>query len=135
MSPEQILGEPLDARTDIFSLGVVLYQLIAGVRPFDGPDTKTTAQRIRHSEPPHSLVDVLRTSGARSAFERIMMRCIEKLPGDRFASAREVASSLEASASLGDDELRPRRSVTAELLRAKVISSRPRHRRSTQRAS
>jgi serine/threonine protein kinase len=57
MSPEQILGEPLDARTDIFSLGIVLYQMIAGVRPFDGPDTKSTAQRIRHSEP-NSLVSV-----------------------------------------------------------------------------
>src|SRR5258706_9633102 len=79
MSPEQILGEPLDARTDIFSLGIVLYQLVAAVRPFDGPDTKTTAHRIRHSEP-HSLVS--NTVPVPRGFERVVMRCIEKLPAD-----------------------------------------------------
>src|SRR5882757_8583596 len=52
MSPEQILGEPVDARTDVFSLGIVLYQMVAGVKPFEAPDTKTTAQSIRHDHPP-----------------------------------------------------------------------------------
>src|SRR5262249_13773059 len=65
MSPEQILGEPLDARTDLFSLGIVLYQLASGVRPFDGPDTQTTAHRIRHSDP-RSLAS--RVRGIPSAF-------------------------------------------------------------------
>src|SRR5260221_2255857 len=93
MSPEQILGEPLDARTDIFSLGIVLYQLVAAVRPFDGPDTKTTAHRLPHSEP-RSLLST--TPGIPSAFERVVTRCIEKLPGDRFATARELAPSLHS---------------------------------------
>ena len=136
MSPEQILGEPLDARTDIFSLGVVLYQLIAGVRPFDGPDTKSTAQRIRHSEP-HSLlspVGALAASSGASAsrtVERVIMRCIEKLPGDRFASCRELASSLEsilrAETTSSSEDL-----VTTELLRLKFIDQAPASRRSTQ---
>jgi len=136
MSPEQILGEPLDARTDIFSLGVVLYQLIAGVRPFDGPDTKSTAQRIRHSGP-HSLLSpvgaLAASSGASAsrAVERIIMRCIEKLPGDRFASCRELASSLEsilrAETTSSTEDL-----VTTELLRLKFIDQAPASRRSAQ---
>ncbi len=137
MSPEQILGEPLDARTDIFSLGVVLYQMIAGVRPFDGPDTKSTAQRIRHSEP-HSLISpaagVAGAAGGAAtprAVERIVMRCIEKLPGDRFASCRELASSLEstlrAETTSSIEDL-----VTTELLRLRLIDHAPASRRSTQ---
>src|SRR5258706_6434959 len=135
MSPEQILGEPLDARTDIFSLGVVLYQLIAGVRPFDGPDTKSTAQRIRHSEP-HSLVSPAAGIGAPSAgtsraVERIVMRSIEKLPGDRFANCRELASSLEsilrAETTSSVEDL-----VTSELLRLKFIDQAPASRRGSQ---
>jgi len=130
MSPEQILGEPVDARTDIFSLGVVLYQLVAGVRPFDGPDTKTTAHRIRHSEPP-SLVST--TPSIARPFERIVMRCIEKLPSDRFASARELLSLLEAllrseTTSPTDDI------VSAELVRAKIIGEAPATRRGSQQS-
>ncbi len=130
MSPEQILGEPLDARTDIFSLGIVLYQLAAGVRPFDGPDTKTTAHRIRHSEP-HSLVSS--THRIPSAFERVVMRCIEKLPGDRFGTAREVASSLEAL--LRAETTSPTEEIIAgELARAKFISEPPAPRRGSQQS-
>jgi serine/threonine-protein kinase len=130
MSPEQILGEPLDARTDIFSLGIVLYQLVAGARPFDGPDTKTTAHRIRHSEP-RSLVST--APGIPSAFERVVARCIEKLPGDRFSTARELASSLEsllrAETTSPTEEI-----IGAELARAKFISQPPAHRRGSQQS-
>jgi serine/threonine-protein kinase len=137
MSPEQILGEPLDGRTDIFSLGIVLYQMIAGSRPFDGPDTKSTAQRIRHSEPT-SLVSPLGTLASPSsgvatprAVERIVRRCLEKLPGDRFASCRELAASLESvlrsETTSSTEDL-----VTTELLRQKIIDQAPASRRSTQ---
>jgi len=128
MSPEQILGEPLDGRTDIFSLGIVLYQLIAGLRPFDGPDTKTTAHRIRHSEP-HSLVSV--SLEVPRPVERVITRCLEKLPGDRFATARELASSLEsllrAETTSTTEDL-----VTVQLARAKIIDQPPPPRRSSQ---
>jgi hypothetical protein len=119
MSPEQILGESIDGRTDIFSLGVVLYQLVAGVRPFDGPDTKTTAQRIRHSQPP-SIADL--PTGLSRALERVVLRCIEKLPGDRFNSARELVSALETvlrsetTAATADV-------IAGELARAKLIDA------------
>jgi serine/threonine-protein kinase len=117
MSPEQILGEPVDARTDVFSLGIVLYQMVAGVRPFEAPDTKTTAQSIRHDHPPP-----LRSYGGPipRGVERIVLRSLEKLPGDRFASASELADAMEEtlreSSAASTHEL-----IRDELLRAKLI--------------
>ena len=95
MSPEQILGERVDARSDIFSLGVVLYQLLAGSRPFDregDSDRRAAAQRIRR-DPAPPLRD--RAPEVPRPLERIVMRCLEKLPADRFPTADEVADRLE----------------------------------------
>jgi eukaryotic-like serine/threonine-protein kinase len=93
MSPEQILGETVDARSDLFSLGVVLYQLLAGVRPFDGPgDRKAATQRIRRDPP---LPIRARVPDVPRAMEKITMRLLEKVPEDRFATADEVALLLE----------------------------------------
>ena len=95
MSPEQILGETVDARSDVFSLGVVLYQLLAGARPFDKEgdhDKRAAAQRIRR-DPPKPLRD--RAPDVPRPLERIVMRCVEKLPSDRFSSADEVAERLD----------------------------------------
>ena len=128
MSPEQILGEPLDARTDIFSLGVLLYQVIAGERPFEGSDTKSTAQRIRHSEP-RTLAS--RAPGLSRAVDRAIMRCLEKLPGDRFATSAELGASLEAL--LRAETASPTRDlVINELVRAKIISQDPVPRRAPE---
>ena len=95
MSPEQILGETVDARSDVFSLGVVLYQLLAGSRPFDregDADRRAAAQRIRR-DPARPLRD--RAPEVPRPLERIVMRCLEKLPADRFPSADEVVERLE----------------------------------------
>jgi hypothetical protein len=95
MSPEQILGEGVDARSDLFSLGVVLYQLICGARPFergDDTDRRATAHRIRR-DPPIPLHR--RVPDVPFALERLIMRAIEKLPGDRFRSAEAMAERLE----------------------------------------
>jgi serine/threonine-protein kinase len=95
MSPEQILGETVDARSDIFSLGVVLYQLVCGARPFersDEPDRRPSAHRIRR-DPPIPLHR--RAPDVPLALERIIMRAIEKLPADRFQSAEALAEQLE----------------------------------------
>jgi hypothetical protein len=96
MSPEQILGETVDSRSDVFALGVVLYQLLAGARPFDRDgdhDKRAAAQRIRR-DPPKPLRE--RAPDVPRALAQIVMRCVEKLPADRFSSAEEVASLLDA---------------------------------------
>jgi hypothetical protein len=95
MSPEQILGENVDPRSDIFSLGVVLYQLVCGARPFergDETDRRPTAHRIRR-DPPIPLHR--RAPDVPHALERIVMRAIEKLPSDRFQSAEALAEALD----------------------------------------
>jgi eukaryotic-like serine/threonine-protein kinase len=101
MSPEQILGDSVDARSDIFSVGILLYQLVSGARPFDrrdGTDERTAAHRIRR-DPPIPLHR--RAPGVPVALERIVMRALEKLPGDRFQTARELAEELEGLAGTG----------------------------------
>jgi serine/threonine-protein kinase len=95
MSPEQILGESVDPRSDIFSLGVVLYQLVCGARPFergDETDRRPTAHRIRR-DPPIPLHR--RAPDVPNALERIIMRAIEKLPSDRFQTAEALAEQLD----------------------------------------
>jgi eukaryotic-like serine/threonine-protein kinase len=95
MSPEQILGESVDARSDIFSLGVVLYQLLCGARPFergDETDGRPTAHRIRR-DPPIPLHR--RAPDVPAALERLVMRAIEKAPADRFSSAEAMADRLD----------------------------------------
>jgi hypothetical protein len=95
MSPEQILGDTVDARSDLFSLGVVLYQMLTGARPFepdDAKDRRASTQRIRRAP-----ATPLRTRAPEvpRPFERVVMRLLEKLPADRYASAGAVAEELE----------------------------------------
>jgi serine/threonine-protein kinase len=94
MSPEQILGGNVDARSDIFSLGVVLYELICGARPFTRGDEaeSPTAHRIRRDAP---IPLHRRAPDVPAVLERVVMRAIEKLPGDRFPTARAMAERLE----------------------------------------
>jgi serine/threonine-protein kinase len=95
MAPEQILGENVDSRSDLFSLGVVLYQLLCGARPFergDDSDQRPAAHRIRR-DPPIPLHR--RAPDVPAALERVVMRAIQKLPADRFQTAEALAESLE----------------------------------------
>ena len=94
MSPEQILGDFVDGRSDLFSLGVVLYQMLSGVRPFDDDSKKNAGQRIRREAAPN-LRDKARD--VPRAVDRIVMRLLEKSPNDRYPSASAVKERLEAA--------------------------------------
>jgi len=93
MSPEQILGDFVDGRSDLFSLGVVLYQMLSGARPF-GDDPKGGGQRIRRDVAPNLRE---KAKGVPRAVERIVMRLLEKSPNDRYPSASAVRERLEAA--------------------------------------
>jgi serine/threonine-protein kinase len=124
MSPEQILGESVDARSDIFSLGIVLYQLICGARPFergDETDRRPAANRIRR-DPPIPLHR--RAPEVPQALERIVMRAIEKLPVDRFQSAEVMAEQLEEVATARSG-LPSEKLVVGALEHAGLISPQP----------
>jgi tetratricopeptide (TPR) repeat protein len=92
MSPEQALGKVLDARSDIFSLGVVFYEMLAGRRPFDGDTLVQVADAILHREPPPLPV---RFSDPRFLeMERLVRRMLAKSREERVAGLRDVATQL-----------------------------------------
>jgi len=101
MAPEQVLGQPIDARADIFSLGVVLYELLTRRTPFEWPgDTTVFAlmQRIAgEPHPPLRQIDPQIPAG----FDRIMDRALAKRPQDRYQSASDFAIDLRNYHSLG----------------------------------
>lgn len=90
MSPEQVRGQPTGPSSDIFSLGVVLYELLAGKPPFEGPSAVEVMHAIVHQEPAELPETV--PAGLR----RIVRRCLEKQPLQRFQSARDLAFALRA---------------------------------------
>jgi Tol biopolymer transport system component len=92
MSPEQVRGQPVDHRSDIFSFGSVLYEMLSGKRAFRGPSTVETLNAILKEDPP-SLSETNRSLPP--ALERIVGHCLEKNPEERFQSARDIAFDLE----------------------------------------
>lgn len=93
MSPEQARGEKVDARTDIFSLGVMLYELVAGHTPFEGVTPSETIAAILRDEPSKLSGMNLKIS---PQLRRILLRCLEKRPEERFQSASDLGFALEA---------------------------------------
>lgn len=89
MAPEQVLGEPIDGRTDIFALGVVLHELLSGMPPFRRDITVATLNAIVSSDPPELPVTVSRL------LSQIIRRCMMKTPEDRFQTAHDLAIALE----------------------------------------
>ena len=91
MSPEQALGRAVDPRSDIFSLGVVLYEMATGRRAFGGASTTETIENVVHQQPePIARFNY----DVPSELERIIRKCLEKQPDARYQSARELLTDL-----------------------------------------
>ncbi len=93
MSPEQVKGKSPDARSDIFSFGAILYEMLSGQRAFHGDSAAETISAILREEPPDLSVT---NQSVSPGLERIVRHCIEKNPEQRFHSAHDLAFDLEA---------------------------------------
>ena len=91
MAPEQIMGEPLDGRTDLYSLGVILYELLSGSPPFDAPTPYELWQKVLETEPAHLLSLNQKGDGHLAQIAHKLMR---KEPDARFQTAEEVLEAL-----------------------------------------
>jgi TolB-like protein/Tfp pilus assembly protein PilF len=96
MAPEQALGREVDARTDIYALGMVLYEMAAGKRPFREDQPSRLIDDILHKMPP-PLGRL--GAGTPDRFDEIALRCLEKEPAKRYQSAQELSSELEEFAT------------------------------------
>ncbi|HVP42811.1 MAG TPA: protein kinase [Terriglobales bacterium] len=104
MSPEQANGEPLDARTDLFSFGVVLYEMATHKKPFAGPSTLLTLDNILHKKPMSPLV---LTPALPPAFEDVIGRALEKKRERRYQTAAEFREDLRRLKRDSDSDILP----------------------------
>jgi serine/threonine protein kinase len=91
LSPEQIHGEAQNTRSDLFSLGIVLYQMVTGFAPFEGSSVSAVCAQILSAEvvPPSQ-----RNPALPAGIDHVIMRCLAKIPADRYPSAEALAASL-----------------------------------------
>src|SRR5262245_49384058 len=97
MAPEQVRALAVDHRSDIFSFGAVLYEMLSGSRAFKGATAADTITAILSSEPPDLTGD---HASVTPALDRIVRHCLEKTPEMRFQSARDIAFNLEALSTM-----------------------------------
>jgi serine/threonine protein kinase/tetratricopeptide (TPR) repeat protein len=114
MSPEQLRGKPADARSDIFSFGAILYEMLSGWRAFRGDSAADTMSAILKEEPPELSLTGHNVS---TGLERIVRHCLEKNPEQRFHSAHDLAFNLKALPE-----------ISAPTVGTPVSGSRPMHR-------
>src|SRR5918998_5560064 len=93
MSPEQVRGRKVDHRTDIFSFGAVLYEMLAGRRAFRGESAADTLSAVLREDPP-ALSEASRNVSP--ALERLVLHCLEKGPGGRVHFANDLPFALQA---------------------------------------
>ena len=98
MSPEQVLSQPVDGRSDLFSLGVILYELATGKRPFRGENLAAMFRNITGEDPPAPIKE---NPALAQDLSQIILRCLAKGPEKRFATGKELAEALRRSGSHG----------------------------------
>ena len=98
LSPEQIHGEPQNTRSDLFSVGIVLYQMVTGVPPFEGSSVSAVCAQILAADP---IPPTQRNPALPAGIDHVIMRCLAKSPADRYPSAEALAASLYPFARLG----------------------------------
>ena len=114
MSPEQVRGEELDSRSDIFSLGCVIFEMVSGGRAFERPTAVETLTAVLREDPP----DLTRTSEAvPRALDQLIHHCLEKPRAQRFQSARDLAFALKALSGSTTSGSIPQVSAVAKLRR------------------
>src|SRR5262249_51824432 len=127
MSPEQLLGRDVDPRTDIFSLGVVMYEMATARRPFSGKTASETMDQIIHSQPEA----IARFNYSVPAeLERIIRKCIEKDPSRRYQSARDLLVDLrnlkrdkDSAVVVGEVTSRRRSNIRRGVIAATIVAS------------
>ena len=121
MAPEQVSGDPVDARADLFGLGCVLYEMLAGIAPFERASARESMLAVLRDEPP----DVRsRGAGVPADLARIVHRCLEKSPEERFQSARDLAFAIESvAAGSGSSAAEPAERRPARRARAAAFAA------------
>jgi eukaryotic-like serine/threonine-protein kinase len=104
MAPEQVRGRKADVRSDIFSFGAILYEMLSGKRAFHGDSAADTMSAILREDPPDLS---LTNQNLPPGLERIVRHCLEKNPEQRFQSARDLAFDLESLSGLSAPGARP----------------------------
>ncbi|MEJ2368085.1 MAG: serine/threonine protein kinase, partial [Acidobacteriota bacterium] len=104
MSPEQVQGKPLDGRSDLFSMGVVLYELLTGTRPFQGDTLSTIIYKILHEGPPAPRT---LNPNLPEALNQIVQKAVDKDPAMRFQTARAFMDAIRNYSRSGFEEILP----------------------------
>ncbi len=122
MAPEQVRGRPADARSDIFSFGAILYEMLSGKRAFSGDSAADTMSAILKEDPPDLSVTNQNVS---PGLERIVRHCLEKNPEQRFHSAHDLAFDLEAlsTASGAPSAIGSVKAVRGPLVRVPLVGA------------